>query len=60
MHSRKPKAAHVYLGKSASALHTIPRSKQTSVPISSAAMGQKLGSKGMGHKHERRYKRKRV
>ena len=33
---------------------------QSSVPISSAAVGEKLGSKGTGRKHQRRYKRKRV
>ena len=60
MHSRKPKVAHVYAGKSASTICTLPRSKQSSVPISSAAVGQKLESMGTGCKHETRYKRKRV
>ena len=60
VHGGKPKAAHVYSGKSAPTIHILPRSRQSSVPISSSEVGQKLGSKGTGYKRERRYKRKRV
>ena len=52
MHGRKPKAAF--------AIHTLPSFKQSVVPISSAAVGRKLGGKGTGRKHGRKYKRKRV